>query len=149
MKRWVYLILIVMMASGSIQAQQEMNWPVYVDHFGNDFIGKQVMIKVNNDLAKHKNYTKLDTSYNGDLGYFRIMITSVATTTVGDWSAMSVVYTLELPDSPFGIYLNSAVYFRNKDTTDELTGKIIASMDIAIQNYSVWRKAKDRTLRVD
>lgn len=62
---------------------------------------------------------------------------------------MSVVYTLELPDSPFGIYLNSAVYFRNKDTTDELSKKIIDNMDIAIDNYSVWRKAKDKTLRVD
>ena len=149
MKRWIVLILIISGSTGLSLAQQKMVWPVFVDQFGNDFVGKQVMIKVNNEIVNHVSYSKLDSADNGDLGFFRIMITSVATTNIGDWSAMSVVYTLELPDSPFGIYLNSAVYFRNKDTTDELSKKIIDNMDIAIDNYSVWRKAKDKTLRVD
>jgi hypothetical protein len=134
---------------GVSYAQQETVWPVYVDHTGDDFVGKQVMIRVNDALQKNTNYTRLDSASNGELGFFRIMITSVATTQIGDWSAISVVYTLELPDSPFGIYLNSAVYFRNKDTTVELSENILDQMNVAIDNYSIWRKAKDRTLGID
>jgi hypothetical protein len=149
MKRILLLLIYLYCLTGFVHAQKGMVWPVYVDHLGEDFVGTQVMIKVNNALAEHANYTKLDSASNGELGFFRIMITSVATTRLGDWSAISVVYTLEFPDSPFGIYLNSAVYFRNKDTTEDLTRRILDNMDIAIKNYSIWRKAKDKTLRIN
>ena len=148
MKR-LLIYMFVYSVFGVSFAQQETEWPVYVDHIGDDFVGKQVMIRVNDELQKNISYTRLDSANNGELGFFRIMITSVATTNIGDWSAMSVVYTLELPDSPFGIYLNSAVYFRNKDTTPELSKSILDQLNVAIENYSVWRKAKDRTIRID
>ncbi len=49
MYKLIILILIIFCFCGLSLAQQDMVWPVFVDQFGDDFIGKQVMIKVNEE----------------------------------------------------------------------------------------------------
>ena len=139
------ILLAVLLLNGFAQTTSKMIWPVYVDHLGDDFVGKQIAQTVANKLKESPNYAPLDTAYNGELGFFRIMLTSVAvvTTTGQNWSALSVVYTLDLPDSPFGTYLNSAVYFRSAEDLNDLGDKIIQNLDTAIQNYSLWKKSKE------
>jgi hypothetical protein len=140
----LFLLLAGILVNGSAQTSSNMIWPVYIDHLGDDFVGKQIAQTVANKLKESAAYAPLDTAYNGELGFFRIMLTSVgvATTAGKDWSALSVVYTLDLPDSPFGTYLNSAVYFRGAENLNELGEKIIQNLDTAIENYSLWKKSK-------
>ena len=138
------LLFIFLLGSSWAQTPSKMVWPVYVDHLGDDSVGRQISTNLINKLKDSTIYTALDTAYNGELGFFRIMLTSVAvaTTEKQNWSALSVVYTLDLPDSPFGTYLNSGVYFRNTENLSDLADKIIQNLDTAIQNYSIWMKNK-------
>jgi len=144
--RFFILLTIFLLSSSAAQTAPKMILPVYIDHLGDDFVGKQITLNVANKLQTSATYAPLDTAYNGELGFFRIMLTSVAvaTTTDQNWSALSVVYTLDLPDSPFGTYLNSAVYFRSAENSDDLADKIIQNLDTAIQNYSLWKKRKNK-----
>ena len=136
--------VLLLLICGSVFAQSNLKWPVFVDHTGDDYIGRQLTFQTIAKLKSSSVYTPLDSAFNGELGFFRMMITSVATTETEEWSAISVVYTLEFPGSPFGNYLNSAIYFRNAKNLTDLAEKVIHNLDTAIKNHSTWQEIKDR-----